>query len=94
MNRKSVSFAHLKQVSTPTSQISQQFPLFFTQQDLLVKEANIRNNIDKKEEGGQGKKKALPEIQTFVTLKGKTDTNGKPFERLKQMDDEWLMNGP
>ena len=63
MNRKSVSFAHLKQVCTPTSQISLQFPHFFTQQDLLVKEANIRNNIDKKEEGEEGKKEPLWEFR-------------------------------
>ena len=85
MKGKSVSFAHLRKVSTQTSQISLQFPLFFTQQDLLVKEANIRNNIDKKEEGKEGKKKALPEIQT--------DNNGKPFKWQKHTDDEGLMNG-
>ena len=29
-----------------------------------------------------------------VTVKGKTDTNGKPFERQKRRDDERLTNGP
>ena len=27
-------------------------------------------------------------------VKGKTDTNGKPFERQKRTDDERLTNGP
>jgi len=27
-----------------------------------------------------------------VTVKGKTDTNGKPFERQKRTDDERLSN--
>ena len=29
----------------------------------------------------------------IVTVKGKTDINGKPFERQKRMDDERLSNG-
>ena len=29
-----------------------------------------------------------------MTVKGKAETNGKPFERQKRTDDEWLTNGP
>ena len=32
--------------------------------------------------------------RTNVTVKGKTDTNGKPLERQKRTDDERLTNGP
>ena len=31
--------------------------------------------------------------QSNATVKGKTDINGKPFERQKRMDDERLWNG-
>ena len=29
----------------------------------------------------------------YVTVKGKTDTNGKPFKQQKHTDDERLLNG-
>ena len=29
-----------------------------------------------------------------MTVKGKAETNGKPFERQKRTDDEWLTNSP